>query len=209
MLKRKKFSLYTSIWLVIIGYAFMYDHLFWRLQLTVAEGSALRYPGWLCYALILLAIPGLAEYQKSVTLLRPLAWYLGAVTFVRWIFQLVGRVPDGWYVYAVNVITSVVVLYFHFQLQTNLCKIIKPFNSERSRLIRNFRSVSAVVNTFLCLPLNYAPESEAVRLAAIFIGLFATLGVGGTQSELLMSLRDIREKCAAGFKPSDGEEENA
>ena len=196
MLRRKKPSLYTSIWLVIIGYAFMYDQLFWQLQLRVAEGSAPLYPGWLCYVFILLAIPTLAGYQKSVTLLRPLAWYLGAVTLVRWIFQLVGRVPDGWYVYAVNVITSVVVLYFHFQLQTNLCKIIKPFNSERARLIRNFRSVSAVVNTVMCFPiqLGQSPEMELLQSGIAF---FATLGVGGTQAELFMSLRDIRARSMA------------
>lgn len=196
MLRRKKPSLYASIWLVIIGYAFMYDQLFCQLQLRVSEGSAPLYPGWLCYVFILLAIPTLAGYQKSVTLLRPLAWYLGAVTLVRWIFQLAGWVPDGWYVYAVNVITSVVVLYFHFQLQTNLCKIIKPFNSERARLIRIFRSVSAVINTVMCFPiqLGQSPEMELLQSGIAF---FATLGVGGTQAELFMSLRDIRAQSMA------------
>ena len=45
MLKHKKTSLHASIWLVIIGYAFMYDQLFWQLQLRVSEGSAPLYPG--------------------------------------------------------------------------------------------------------------------------------------------------------------------
>ena len=151
-------------------------------------------------------MPTLAGYQKSVTLLRPLAWYLGAVTLVRWIFQLAGLSPDGWYVYAVNVVTSVVLLYLHFQLQTSLYRIIQPVNPERARLIRIFRSVSAVVNTVMCFPiqLGQSPEMELLQSGIAF---FATLGVGGTQAELFMSLRDIRAQSMAAPASLQKEEE--
>ena len=197
MLKRKKPSFYASIRLVIIGYAFMYDHLFWRLQLRVSEGSAPLYPGWLCYVFILLATPTLAGYQKSVTLLRPLAWYLGAVTLVRWIFQLVGRVPDGWYVYAVNVVTSVVVLYFHFQLLTNLANIAGRFSRERAHNLRLVRTLNLIVITLCSLPLPIADLGWDSWLVTGIILIIAAFLVLTARSEILGLRREILESICA------------
>lgn len=136
----KTTSLSEAVSCVAWGYVFL--HLDFNL------GGINVLPDWVCYALVLHALPGLARAERSALLLRPLAVILLAVDALMWALQIFGTAPD---LYIVSALSTVLELYFHFQLLTNVADIAR-IDPQRSRSVLRLRNFRTVFVTLLALP---------------------------------------------------------
>ena len=76
--------------------AWSYVFLYLDVNISVDGGSLNLLPDFICYVLILCALPGLAIEERSAALLRPLAWILLVVEAVRWVLPVIGLSSDVW-----------------------------------------------------------------------------------------------------------------
>ena len=104
-------------------------------------------PDWAAYAFIIAALPGVAAEQRSAALLKPLAWALLLWEAAQSVFNLIHlELPSG-AGYILNAVFSVIALYAHFQLFTELAQIADAHGTGRGRRIRLLRNIIAVANT--------------------------------------------------------------
>ena len=150
--------------------AWSYVFLYLDVNIGVDGGSLNLLPDFICYVLIICALPGLAIEERSAALLRPLAWILLVVEAVRWVLPVIGLTPDLWGVYLLGLVVSVVSLYFHFQLLTNISDIAARFDAQRAVSIRRLRNLVTVFNTVMSIPwpVNRL-GSEALTFAAFVL----------------------------------------
>lgn len=128
-------------------------------------------PDWVCYALVLHALPGLARAERSALLLRPLAVILLAVDALMWALQIFGAAPD---LYIVSALSTVLALYFHFQLLTNVADIAR-IDPQRSRSVLRLRNFRTVFVTLLALPWQPEAMSWSARDVYLLVTRFAAV----------------------------------
>lgn len=151
----KTTSLSEAVSCVAWGYVFL--HLDFNL------GGINVLPDWVCYALVLHALPGLAKAERSALLLRPLAIILLAVDALMWALQIFGAAPD---LYIVSALCTVLELYFHFQLLTNVADIAR-IDPQRSRSVLRLRNFRTVFVTLLALP--WQPEAMSLAFQDVYL----------------------------------------
>lgn len=159
----KTTSLSEAVSCVAWGYVFL--HLDFNL------GGINVLPDWACYALVLHALPGLARAERSALLLRPLAVILLAVDALMWALQIFGAAPD---LYIVSALCTVLALYFHFQLLTNVADIAR-IDPQRSRSVLRLRNFRTVFVTLLALPLQPEAMSWSARDVYLLVTRFAAV----------------------------------
>ena len=190
-------GLIKSVGLVAWGYVFLY--LDFTLSINAFTLSLL--PDWACYALMLAAIPGLADYERSTLLLRPLAWLLLAWEGVLWLLKLFGiSEPSGSWWYLPVLLAAVLNLYFHFQLLTNLADIASAFGCARARSIRQLRNFIALVSIVSELleplmgrvsPGTLEDMAAPLALAALAVALVIVVWVFSAMFGLRRELRGL------------------
>lgn len=156
-------SLSEAVSCVAWGYVFL--HLDFNL------GGINVLPDWACYALVLHALPGLARAERSALLLRPLAVILLAVDALMWGLQIFGAAPD---LYIVSALCTVLELYFHFQLLTNVADIAR-IDPQRSRSVLRLRNFRTVFVTLLALPWPPEALSWSARNVYLLVTRFAAV----------------------------------
>lgn len=159
----KTTSLSEAVSCVAWGYVFL--HLDFNL------GGINVLPDWACYALVLHALPGLARAERSALLLRPLAIILLAVDALMWALQIFGAAPD---LYIVSALSTVLALYFHFQLLTNVADIAR-IDPQRSRSVLRLRNFRTVFVTLLALPWQPEAMSWSARGVYLLVTRFAAV----------------------------------
>ena len=159
----KTTSLSEAVSCVAWGYVFL--HLDFNL------GGINVLPDWGCYALVLHALPGLARAERSALLLRPLAVILLAVDALMWALQIFGAAPD---LYIVSALCTVLALYFHFQLLTNVADIAR-IDPQRSRSVLRLRNFRTVFVTLLALPWPLEAMSWSARDVYLLVTCFAAV----------------------------------
>lgn len=160
-----------AVKLVARSYLFIYLH--------VMIGTLDILPNWLGYVWILSAIPVLAEEIQSAKLLKPLATMMVMYTFVHWILTALGLVSYLNSIYLLPVlemICSVIVIYFHFQLLTNLADLAAKYQCTAEKTIRRLRTVCTVINTIVALPLAWEGY-EMIYLGMIVVDLIAVIWI--------------------------------
>ena len=137
------------------------------LHLNINLGTLNVLPNWLGYMMILKALPAFGEYEPSALLLRPIGILLALWEGVLWAFTLIGSNWDG---YLFTVVATVIALYFHFQLLTNLADIAERFGCpERSRIL-TLRTIRTVLITVFALPIPWEGyQVLAIGMAVIFV----------------------------------------
>ena len=103
-----------AVGLIAWGYLLLCFHL------TV--GTIVLVPNWLCYIFFLKAMGGLEPVVPAVKLLFPLGVLLGVWEGLLWGMSAV-RIQDFTLLYGLQLVASVLMIYFHFQFLTNLAEI--------------------------------------------------------------------------------------
>ena len=141
------------------GYVLLY------LDVNLATFNIL--PDWLGFLLILFALPALADEVPSAALLRPFAILLAAWEGFEWLAKLFGA-SIGVDLTVPFLIVNVIVLYFHFQLLTDLAALSEKYGCPQTRKLLQLRTVNTLIATALALPLPWE-QTEWLAIAALLV----------------------------------------
>lgn len=166
----------NAVKLIAWGYILVY--------LDVNLGTFNILPNWLGILFMLRSLPALSEDEASATLLHPLGVALAVWEGVKWTAVLLGiSVSTGTVGIIFDVagcIITIISMYFHFQLLTNLANAAEKYECSQSRKILHLRTVNTVLILVLALPLPwYSIEIVAflilAAMAAVTVWICAVL----------------------------------
>lgn len=131
------------------------------------------FPDWGGYGYIWLALPFLAKEVSSASLLRPLTVVLTVWSGLCWI--LAGKVDGfvgmlGYFGPIAESIITVISLYFHYQLLTDLAQLAAKYRCRSEARLLRLRTIRVIAGTLYALPLPW--ESSTV-----FRGVYALLTI--------------------------------
>ncbi len=133
-------TLSSAIKKVAISYILIYLHI----NISVID----ILPDWLGYFLIVSVLPVLSQKEKSAQLLKPLGIAIGIWNIFEWVLKIAGA---EWNLTIISIIFSIITLYFHFQLITNIATLDIE-ESKRKRLL-NLRTATVILHTVLAFSL--------------------------------------------------------
>ncbi len=128
-------------------------------------------PDWLGYFLFFTALPSLATYVPSALLLKPFGILLTVWEVVFWILSLFGISSFG---YLPSILISIVALYFHFQLLTNLAELAKQQNCPQQQNILLLRTIRTIVSTLFILPFPWN-DYEILTILILIVQIILTI----------------------------------
>lgn len=139
-------------------------------------------PDWAGYLLILSVLPVLAAEEEAAKLLKPFGVILTVWEVLVWVVNLLGvqNWDWGW----LSIVETVVSLYFHFQLLTNLAAVSEKYGCPETKRILTLRTVQTLLTTVLALPLPWE-EYEALALLLLVVSLVVVIWI----CRVLFSLR--------------------
>lgn len=145
-------ALNTIIW----GYFFLY--------IDIKIGNFSLTPNWFAYFLFLRALPKLENEESTTSLLKPLGMILSVWHFIEWLISLI-QIPIS--ISFVSSIISVLSLYFHFQLLTNLAQIAHKYKCKEEQNIRKLCMIQTILITFFSLPFPWNTQKLFINLLIV------------------------------------------
>lgn len=175
-------TLSSAIKKIAISYIFIYFHI----NISVID----ILPNWLGFFMIVSALPVLSEKERSAQLLRPFGIALGIWNIIELVLKAAGT---EWNIIFISIIISIIAIYFHFQLITNIANLAVE-QSKRKRLLV-LRTTTVLLNTLLTLSLFIptALNNEIYSYILILIGLPQVVICFWIAGELFGLSRTIRE----------------
>ncbi len=127
-------------------------------------------PDWWGYVLILKGIDILKADEPSIALLRPMGIMFTVWNVISWGMKIIGSVID---IYILNIILSVLLLYFNFQLLTNIADIAKRYSCKEEGKIRRLIIIRTIITAFTSAPINWSEYEWVIVIIAIITLLIA------------------------------------
>ena len=178
-------KLYSGISKAAWGYFFLY--------FNINFNNVSILPSFVGYLLFLSAIKLLKEEERELSLLHTLGVIMALWTSVEWLASFVGLNLDGMWQF-IDIIISLVNLYFHFQFLTNLASIAAKYQSEGYELdakLLRYRTLQTVMLSAIEVIICFQPWlSEAWTVISIcMLIVYLIAGIC-----LMKALFDLR-KC--------------
>lgn len=148
-------SLVRALTRCVRGYVFLY--------FNFNLGTINLLPGWAGFLFLYCALDEIGKYQPSALLLKPLGLILAGAEAVSWILAIFGMEPD-WYLF--TLIISILNLYFHFQLLTNLADIARDMDYPKADSLLALRTANTIFITLMALPF---PWKEMTGIAFLIL----------------------------------------
>lgn len=133
-------TLSSAIKKIAISYILIYLHI----NISVID----ILPDWLGYFLIVSVLPVLSQKEKSAQLLKPFGIAIGIWNIVEWLLKIAG---DELNFYVVSLVFSIITIYFHFQLITNIAAL--DIEETKQKRLLNLRTATVILHTVLTLSL--------------------------------------------------------
>lgn len=178
-------KLYSGISKAAWGYFFLY--------FNINFNNVSILPSFVGYLLFLSAINLLKDEERELSLLHTLAVIMALWTGVEWLASLGGLNLEGMWQF-IDIIISLVNLYFHFQFLTNLASIAAKYQPEGYELdakLLRYRTLQTVMLTAIEVIIRFQPWlSEAWTVISIcMLIVYLIAGIC-----LMKALFDLR-KC--------------
>ena len=178
-------KLYSGISKAAWGYFFLY--------FNINFNNVSILPSFVGYLLFLSAIKLLNNEERELSLLRTLGVILALWTGVEWLASFIGIKIEGMWQF-IDIIISLVNLYFHFQFLTNLASIAAKYQSEGYELdakLLRYRTLQTIMLTAIEVVLCFQPWlSEAWTVISVcMVIVYVIAGIC-----LMKALFDLR-KC--------------
>jgi len=188
-------ALITAVRRVAWGYIF--------LHLNFSLGSINLLPDWAGYLLILTAIPILDKELGSSHLLRPLGYMLTTWAVWRWLLDCINE-PHLFAIdlYGLETVVSVISLYFHFQLLTELAEIAKRYDCPQEHRILTLRTVRTILFTAALPFTTLFPRSDFTEWALIILLVIQVI----VALWLMIVLMGLKNSLAESEEPSPSAE---
>ena len=130
--------------------------IFWAyifLYFDINLGTIDILPAGLGYIFFYQAIRDCFEKEEpSTELLKPICWILIIYRIVEW-FMNIFQLPTD--IFIITEMMSVIALYFHFQLLTNLANIARKYGCEQEKGLLNLRTVQTILMTILAFTVHF------------------------------------------------------
>lgn len=163
-------SLYRGVSHAAWGYFF--------LNLDFNLGTVSILPRFMGFLFFLSAIKKLSGERRDLALLKPLAILLAAWAALDWLLSWVGMDVDG-HILFLDLVITVVQLYFHFQFLTDMAALAKQYQPEGDNLdqrLRRRRTVYIVLLTAIALLQELPAElAGGWRKWTVMVGAVATI----------------------------------
>lgn len=178
-------KLYSGISKAAWGYFFLY--------FNINFNNVSILPSFVGYLLFLSAIKLLNNEERELSLLRTLGVIMALWTGVEWLASFIGIKIEGMWQF-IDIIISLVNLYFHFQFLTNLASIAAKYQSEGYELdakLLRYRTLQTIMLTAIEVVLCFQPWlSEAWTVISVcMVIVYVIAGIC-----LMKALFDLR-KC--------------
>lgn len=156
------------------------------IHLNLNIGTLDILPDFAGYLLILGALPVLGQEEPSALLLKPFCTGLVLWNLFTWIASLIGITSLG---YLPSLLVSIVGLYFHFQLLTNIAAVARTYGCPQEKSILHLRTIRTIMNTLFALPLPWSEQN----VLTILMLLFSLIIIFITCTTLFSLHRTLRE----------------
>ena len=164
---------------IVVGYVFLH----FDINLMIIN----IFPDWLGYVAIVHVLDALGEEEPSANLLRPLGGILVAWEFYEIAEKMIGF---EWNVQILGTIVTVISLYFHFQLLTNIATIAERYEYPKyPNLIKLRTARTLLITAFAVMPLSWEKHIWLVTGLA-FVGI--VIGVW-----ICIELNDFKKALSA------------
>ncbi|MBE6036423.1 MAG: hypothetical protein E7223_02225 [Clostridiales bacterium] len=164
------------------------------LHLNINLGTLNILPNWICYLNINQSLDSIGEEVPSIKLLRPLGIVLGIWEGIQWVRTALGMgeaTGSAVYFYtALGLLATVVSLYFHFQLLTDLSVLAEQQGCPQKGRLLTLRTVRTVLMTLFALPLPWL-EYEVFVFLVLAVQLIITIWICSVLFSLKNSLLEI------------------
>lgn len=167
-----------AVGLIAWGYLLLCFHL------TV--GTIVWYQNWLCYIFFLKAMGGLEPVVPAVKLLFPLGVLLGVWEGLLWGMSAVG-IQDFTLLYGLQLVASVLMIYFHFQFLTNLAEIAAQAMLPQRIPLLCLRTIRTLFTTVTALPIAWTevyPLAVVLGIVGVVIGICTCVVLFGLRKAL-------------------------
>ena len=131
-------------------------------------------PDWWGYMLIFKALPAIAEKEPSAKLLEKFVMLMIGCTAIEWLLKIFGVTLDT---YILSIFVSVIYIYTHFQLLTNIADIAdRESATPYGKAIRDLRTWVIVGVTATNIIMSFLPNLWLVYgIALVNILIFVIL----------------------------------
>lgn len=133
-------TLSSAIKKIAISYILIYLHV----NISVID----ILPDWLGYFLIVSVLPIISEKEKSAQLLKPFGIAIGVWNILEAILSLMGA---EWNLTIISLVFSIITIYFHFQLITNIASL--DIEEQKKKRLLNLRTATVLLHTVTSLAL--------------------------------------------------------
>ncbi len=133
-------TLSSAIKKVAVSYILIYLHI----NISVID----ILPDWLGYFLIVSVLPIISQKEKSAQLLKPFGIAIGIWNILEWLLKIAGAELN---LSAISLIFSIITLYFHFQLITNIASL--DIEERKQKRLLNLRTATVILHTVLTFSL--------------------------------------------------------
>ena len=133
-------TLSSAIKKIAISYILIYLHI----NISVID----ILPDWLGYFLIVSVLPIISEKEKSAQLLKPFGIAIGIWNIFEDVLKIAG---DELNLTVISLIFSIITIYFHFQLITNVANL--DIEEQKKKKLLNLRTATVILHTVLTFSL--------------------------------------------------------
>lgn len=133
-------TLSSAIKKIAISYILIYLHI----NISVID----ILPDWLGYFLIVSVLPILSQKEKSAQLLKPFGIAIGIWNILEWVLKIAEAELN---LSVISLIFSIITIYFHFQLITNIANL--DIEEPTKKRLLNLRTATVILHTVLTFSL--------------------------------------------------------
>lgn len=178
-------ELIKSVGGIVAGYVF--------LHFDINLGVLNILPDWLGYVAIVHVLDVLEKEEPSVRLLRPLGGILIAWEIYEIVEKLIGMNVN---LLILGTIVTVLSLYFHFQLLTNLAAIAEKYEYPKAQNILKLRTAQTLLITvFAVMPLSWERYTWVITvfgIVGIVVGVWICIELNAFKKALSEHSTDNR-----------------
>lgn len=185
-------KLKRAIYLVCVGYGFWQLQEHWFIS-NFDDGEFFKFiPWWLSAPLFFTAIHIIEKYVSDIKLLKPLCVIMGCIDLAEWLIMFF-EVSIPFELYILQIFSSVISLYFNYQLITNISQLAKKCGYESIKGMLTIRTVRTVYVTVYILLLPFA-EQLMTGLLVSWFGWFSVILMVNSIKSFMGYLKDLQKQ---------------
>lgn len=195
-------TLSSAIKKIAISYILIYLHV----NISVID----ILPDWLGYFLIVSVLPIISEKEKSAQLLKPFGIAIGIWNIFEDVLKIAG---DELNLTVISLIFSIITIYFHFQLITNVANL--DIEEQKKKKLLNLRTATVILHTVLTfslfIPTVIDVDNEIytyVLMIMLIPQLIICFWISGELFKLSKALKEKEDEIPEETEENEAEEES-